>query len=56
MISGKIFDVELETPTKYVLIFSFPDLTERYYRDKFWPDEEKVRAVVGDDQGLFYAF
>lgn len=29
--------------------FGFTDLTERYYREKLWPEEERVRLVVGND-------
>lgn len=29
--------------------FGFSDLTDRYYRDKLWPDEARVRQIVGDD-------
>lgn len=27
--------------------FRFPDISERYYRDRFWPDAERVKTVLG---------
>uniref|UniRef100_A0A915JA07 Eukaryotic translation initiation factor 3 subunit L n=1 Tax=Romanomermis culicivorax TaxID=13658 RepID=A0A915JA07_ROMCU len=30
--------------------FGFTDLTERYYREKLWPDEDRVRMIIPDDQ------
>ncbi|VDP08077.1 unnamed protein product [Soboliphyme baturini] len=33
--------------------YGFHDLTERYYRDKFWPEEDSVRKVVGNDSEIF---
>ncbi|TMS34514.1 hypothetical protein L596_002092 [Steinernema carpocapsae] len=31
----------------------FPDLTERFFTDKMWPDENVVENIVGSDNKLF---
>ncbi|EYC00169.1 hypothetical protein Y032_0117g649 [Ancylostoma ceylanicum] len=31
----------------------FPDLTERFYRERMWPDEQTVESIVGSDNRLF---
>ncbi|KAK6737500.1 hypothetical protein RB195_019917 [Necator americanus] len=31
----------------------FPDLTERFYRERMWPDEQTVESIVGSENRLF---
>ncbi|MFH4979996.1 hypothetical protein AB6A40_006705 [Gnathostoma spinigerum] len=31
----------------------FPDLTERFFRERLWPNEEAVEAKVGSDNNIF---
>ncbi len=31
----------------------FPDLTDRFFREKLWPDEHAVEAIVGSGAPLF---
>lgn len=31
----------------------FPDLTERFFRERMWPDEQTVEQIVGSDNRLF---
>ncbi|ETN68827.1 hypothetical protein NECAME_15598 [Necator americanus] len=32
----------------------FPDLTERFYRERMWPDEQTVESIVGSGKSCFF--
>ncbi|KAF8360469.1 eif-3.L [Pristionchus pacificus] len=32
---------------------AFPDLTERFFRERMWPDEHQVEAIVGPGRRIF---
>lgn len=34
-------------------MFRFSELTDRYYRERFWPDGDRVAQIVGNDSEIF---
>lgn len=31
----------------------FPDLTERFFQQRLWPNEEVVARIIGPEPGIF---